>query len=507
MKIKLISREFYLLFFVFIFVVLLSFIGSVYSNVVSLAFMGAFIFYIYYLYNNKKTFWHLLIIIPFLPPYFAVQIGTLPVITAFRALLLIFIIDQLIIKKRLPELLYTIRNDKLTPIIFIYSGGVMIPGFVQLVSQNDKTAFIGSLAIIIEKVLLYYLVAINVKLEVKTHGKDKVLNKLLHYLCASAFVLAIFGIIEYSTSFNVFNLLEISPVEGISSNASTYIRQGHLRVSTSFLHSLAYGLYLLLMIPIAYYQANVYKKNKNKFSFYSILFLLLIINLFLTYSRSTLLTLFAVSFVIFFIFSNLKRKIIIFYSAFFLFFPVAAFSLTSVADDIPVISTIGANTKALSDTFFGTHLVKDFGKNSEPFSYRNLLINYAFKEQESFENIFGKGIGFIRKEPLVFNIPELNPYGPTISTSVDNYYVNVKLELGWIGFTTTLLFLVVVLFSIFKHRKSNNFNRILLVSFSGYLFELTMVGDLYTMQYFWILLAVASGFNSFKDKNEKPTLT
>ncbi|WP_165350726.1 O-antigen ligase family protein [Ectobacillus funiculus] len=507
MKSTLNIREFYLIFFTITFVGLLSYLGATNSNMVSVAIACASIFFIYYAFNIKKTFWHFLLVIPFLPPYFAVQLGSLPVVTAFRAILILFIIDQLLIKKRLPDLLYTIRKDRLTPIIFLYSLGVMIPGFIQLVSQNDTTAFIGSSAILIEKVLLYYLVVMNVRFELKKDNGKIVLDKILHTLCLSAFIVSICGIVEYITKFNVFHLLEISPVDGISSSSSTYIRQGNLRISASFLHSLGYGLYLLLMIPIAYYQANMYKnKNKNRYFFYSILFILLLTSVLLTYSRSTLVSLLAVSFVVFFVFSNLKRKIVIFCSAVFLFIPILALSLTPVADDIPVISTIGGNTKALSDAFFGTHLVQDFGKNSEPFTYRNELINFAFNEQESFEDIFGKGIGFIRTEPLVFNIPELNPYGPTISTSVDNYYINVKLELGWIGFTTTLLFLISALLFIIKHRKASFFNTILLVSFSGYLFELTMVGELYTMQYFWIMLAVCSTFISFKNKNDKPTL-
>lgn len=504
LKYSLNTKELPLMIFVLIFLVLELYIGASYSFLIPIGFACMLLFVSYYAYSIKKTFWHFLIIIPFLPPYFAVQLGSLPVFTAFRIILLVFIFDQLIIKNRIPLLVHTILKDKLTPIILIYSLGVMVPGILQFAEQLDTTALVGSFSIILEKVTLYYLIVMNINIEVKEMDKTNFLNKFLQTLCISAFILSILGIIEYITTFNIFNLLDISQINGISSSSSIYFRQGNLRVSTSFIHSLGYGLYLILLIPISFSQAKKYKnQNQKQFLFYSVLLFLLLANLFLTYSRSTLISLILVSFIVYFIFSNLKKKIILIYSAFFLLFPMIVFSLTSTADNIPVISTIGKNTKAISDTFFGTHLVENYGDNQEPFAYRSKLIEFAFKEQYGFENIFGKGVGFIRKEPLVFNIPELNPYGPTVSNSVDNYYVNVKLEQGWVGFITTILFLAVVLIFLLKYRKKNIFFTFLLISYGGYLFELTMVNELYTMQYFWILLAL---FSSYAFQNNKKEL-
>lgn len=476
-----------------IYIIIAIFLGNIYSPLISFGLMFLFLFIVYYGLYIKNTFWHFLFIIPFIPPYLAYQLSSsLPVITAYRLILLLFIFDQLLVKKKLRIFLKTIKKDKFSPVIFIYSIGIMVPGFFHLSESFDKTAFIGSFSIIFENVILYYLILMNCGTYFK---KDiKYFQKALSIICLSSLILSILGIIEYVTSFNIFHLLETSNVSGILSN--TYVRQGQLRVSSSFSHALGYGLYLLLVIPIAFYK---FKKSNHK-KYYTVLLFLLIINLFLTISRSTLLA-FGCSLFVFYLLSNLKRKIMYLYISLIIVFPAMAISLVPGTENVPVISIIGNNLKGLSDTFLGTHMATDYGNNIEPFSYRNQLINYALSQQGT-DNIFGKGVGFIRKEPLVFYIPEINPYGPTISQSVDNYYANVKLESGWIGLISTFILLFAIILTIFRNRKKGLFNKIILVSFMGYLIELFSVNDLNTIIFLWILLAIYSSYLSLNRENK-----
>ncbi|MGQ7889891.1 O-antigen ligase family protein [Paenibacillus sp. WC2504] len=473
---------------------LLTYVGMEHSVIYPITIAVSGLCFVYYLINYKKTFWYFLGIIPFLPAYFSVQFGSFPVITAFRVLLLLFIIDQLILKKRLAFLLNTMKKDRLAPIILFYTAVICSTSLVHLAMDKDFTSMIGAISIIVEKVLLYYLVLMNINIE--SNRNSAYLDKVLHTFCFSAFVLAVLGVIEYFTSFNVFSLLETSNSEAI--RYSTYIRQGDLRVASSFLHSLGYGLYLLLIIPIVFYQLRKYMNNKKTigFKYYVVLLFLLLTNLLLTSSRSTLIAL-AIGFIVYFIMTSLRNKIIIAYSAVFLCIPFLVFSITSYADDIPLVSSVGKNVKALSDTLLGTSLVEDYGKNSEPFTYREELVRYAFN-QEGIDGVFGKGIGFIRNEPLIFYLPTINPYEATVSKSVDNYYVNAKLESGWIGLLVTIIFLLTVLLKIYKQRKKDFFYLVLFTSFAGYLIELTMVNELETMRYFWILLAVFSAFKKFQ---------
>lgn len=485
------NRKFYL-FLAIVLIIFLNLVGIFFSYIVSLGLVVMLGFIIYYFINSNNTFWMFLFLLPFIPPYFAFSISeSLPLLSGYRLFLLLLLFDQLILKKRFNMLLSTIKNDRFLILIFIYLLGIEIPSFYEFFKNQDNTALVGGVAVVFEKILVYFLVIVNIQLSFKKIGKNETLMKTLHIFSLSAGILSVLGIIEYISSFNLFTLLDISNRSGVSSTA--HIRMGELRVSTSFAHSLGYGLYLLLMIPIACYQVKKYKNNnRNRYYFNSLLVLLLIINVLFTASRSTLLAL-IISAIVAFLIMNIRKKIIYFYLALFIGGPLLIFSITPIAKDLPIISNIGSNVQSLSDTLIGTRLTDNFGANEDPFVYRNKLIDYAFHLPGT-ENIFGKGIGFIRKEPLVFNLPELNPYGPTISYSVDNYYINIKLELGWIGFLITLFVIVIFLIKLVKYRTHNDFFSIILVSFSGYLFALTMVDELDTMKYLWILLGLFSAF-------------
>lgn len=487
------SKQGYLTIFAFVFACMIGVLGA-YSPVYSIGLLIVFISIVYYAFYSSKIFWHFLFIIPFIPNYFSFKVtSSLPLVSAFRVVLLFFIVDQLLFKRRLPLLINTIKQDKFNVIVTIYSLCAFVLGLLKL-STGNNTAFIGSVSLLLENILFYYLIQMNIRIEIQKHG-EKLLKQFLDIMCLSAFVLSILGIIEFVTSFNIFTLLNTSNVLGVGS--STYFRAGSLRVSTSFPHALGYGMYLLLIIPLVYVQWKRYKS-----SYYLMLLILLLVNVLLTGSRSTILAL-GLSFVTYFLVINLKQKLILFYSVFFLGIPLLLFCLTPGANEIPGVSIISKNVQSVSDAVFGTSYVKDFGMNAEPFSYRQQLINYAFSQTGS-NDIIGKGIGFIRTEPLVFNIPELNPYGPTISYSVDNYYINVKLEQGWIGLISTLLFLSFVLFKMFKNRKRHPLFAMMIVGLVGYLFELTMVNDLGTIKYFWILLALFSSCLIFLNEKQLP---
>lgn len=495
MKNTIIDNQTIVIIFAFLVTIIVTIIGALYSSIYSLAITGVFLFVIFYLMNFKRFFWCFILILPFLPSYFSFKISdAIPLISGIRILFLFFIIDQLLIKRRIQTLVGTIKKDKFKIFIFIYGISIVFTGLYHF-TIGDKTALIGSISILIEDVLFYYLILMNIQIE-KSKLDKQFINKFLHTICISAFILSILGIVEYLTSFNVFTLLETSNVEGVSS--STYIRQGNLRISTSFSHSLGYGLYLLLLIPIAYFQYKNSSKRNSR-NFYLTLTLLLLINMLLTSSRSTLIAFF-VSLVFYFLMSNLRKKLNLFLLICFFIIPLLGFSITPMAEEIPVLSIVGKNVKALSDTLLGTTYIDEYGSNSDPFIYRETLIQYAFSLNGS-ENILGKGIGFIRSQPLVFDIPELNPYGPTISYSVDNFFINQKLEIGWIGLITTILLFASIIYFAFKHRKEQNIYLIFLVSLIGYTCELFMVNSLDTLKYFWIITALLSAFSSNKSIN------
>lgn len=451
---------------------------------------------VYYALNSHRLFWHFVFLIPLLPPFLAFKGGGLPFINGFRLMLVVFIFDQLVLKRRIPEFINAIKQDRFKIIVLIYGLCTFASGFYQFTIARDTGAFIGSLAILVEKILFYYLIIINVKIHVQKLGVKDFLKKFLHIICAGSFVLAFFGIIEFLTNYNVFQLLDISNSEDLK--YKEYIRSGQIRVSSSFAHTLGYGLFLLIVIPISFYQLKMSQTKKIKF-FYSILSLLLIVNLFMTLSRSVMLA-GVICLVTSFFLVNFKQKLKLFLIAIYFLVPILLLSLSSYGNNILVISTIGTNIKALSDSFLGTSLVENFGANEEPFSYREQLIDYAFAVKGE-ESVFGKGIGFIETEPIEMYIPELNPFAPTVSKSVDNFYLLIKLEQGWIGLVATILLFVVVLLTMLRFKNNNPFNFFILIAFIGYIFELTMVADLDTIKYFWLFLGVYSVVHIHKEES------
>ncbi|QYR19213.1 O-antigen ligase family protein [Paenibacillus sp. sptzw28] len=466
------------------------------SNTMQIIFALALLGIILYLIQNQKLFWYFVILIPFLPPYFSYKMGEMPFINGFRILLFILIYDQLILKQRISNLVNAIKGDKFKIAILIYATCILIPAFVRMYSMQDASNLVSSITIIVEKVLLYYLILMNIHIEVEKIGdKQKFLHKFLHTISIVAFILSVFGVIEFLAQFNIFSLLDVSNFEGLK--YSQFIRSGHLRVSSSFAHSLGYSMYLIIMIPLIFYQIKMAKEiSKKQYYFYLTLLVLLMLNMFMTLSRSALISL-SISLIVFFIFAKLKTKIRFIFLFIYFALPLLTLSVTPFGESIG-LSAIGDSVKALSDSLFGTSYVKDFGNNVEPFSFREELIKYAFS-QSGLEDFFGKGIGFLRNEPMVFYIPELNPFDVTTSQSVDSYYMLVKLEQGWVGLIATITLFSIIILMMLRYMKYNLFNFVLLLSFVGYLFELTMVADLDTIKYFWILLAVFSAYHNFKE--------
>lgn len=461
-----------------IFCISMVIIGNILNYKIPFLIVTLIIFLGIYFINLNNSYKIFIILTPIIPLYLAIDVSTsLPLLSAYRLLYLLFIIDELIIKKKISKLIDCIKKDMFTNIIFIYIASL----FIATIINFNKTSLVNLISIIIEQILLYYIICINIK-------SMKTVELIIDLIIKVSLVLSILGVIEYLTSFNIFSLLDTS--KRLSS--SNYIRMGSLRVSTSFNHSLGYGLYLVLFIPIVMYRMHKSKLEKKKTNLYfdRVTFILMNINLILTGSRSTILIL-IFQYSIMFLMSSWRKQVIISIVGIIIFGAITIFSISPVGENIPGISMINNNIKMLYDTLLGTNLVDNFGDNDDPFIYRGKLIEYALSKKGK-EFIAGQGLGFIRDNPLVFDIPELNPWGPTISYSVDNYYILKFLEVGFIGLIGTIALFFKYLRSIFINIKINYFNKMLFVSMIGYLVNLFMVDQLETIKYLWILLALYS---------------
>lgn len=458
--------------------ILLVALGSTVSYKISYIIVLVILFLMFYFTNIRNSYKIFFMIVPLIPMYLAIDINpSLPLISAYRLLYMLFIIDQLIIKKKMNILIESVKRDKFNKFVFFYVIGI----FISTMFNFNKTSVVNLVSIIIEQVLLYYIIRINLY-------KEEVIKSIIDIVIKVSLLLSILGIMEYITSFNIFSLLDTS--QRVIS--SYYIRMGSLRVSTSFKHSLGYGLYLVLFIPIVLYRLNTLKQNRKNLRYLRtiITFILMNINVMLTSSRSTLLVL-LLQYLIIFIMLNWKKKIVTIIITSIIAGSMIILSISPVAEGMFGISIVSQSIKSLSNTFIGNNSDETFGENSEPFTYRKELIKYSFNKKGK-DFLVGEGLGFIRENPLVFNLPELNKWEPIVSYSVDNYYVLKFLELGIMGLIPMTILFGAFTINMFLNRKKSYLSKMLLISTIGYFLHLFMVDELETIKYLWILFAIFS---------------
>lgn len=98
-------------------------------------------------------------------------------------------------------------------------------------------------------------------------------------------VLAVFGIIESFTHFNVFSLLNNTNAI-LNYNA---VRFGLLRILSFSSHTIVYCVYIMFIINLAFYRITVESRENLKRTILQIIYILLFINAILTLSRSAIL--------------------------------------------------------------------------------------------------------------------------------------------------------------------------------------------------------------------------
>lgn len=430
----------------------------------------------------RETLWMFFLLTPFIPMYVGLNISdSFPYISLFRILLFVFFIDQLIIKKRANLFLKIIKNDANNKLHLMLSILFLISGMFNFIIKGSLESIVGSVSFIIENIMFYFIIKTAVYSEKEKIGAKLLEAKFLKSLFIILIFLSTFGIFESMFSYNIFSGMNI--FQNTSIATEDYIRLGEIRVKTTFVHSLGYAIFILLLLPIV---LESYKNNMiNKFLAIT-LYMLMIYNLFLTLSRSMLIVL-LISVIFYFLYWSNKKRIIFFYVNLITIPMLIAFSLMKATENM----LISKNVKAIIDSLFGTKLSKNFGDNSEPFEYRLRLIDYML-DQDAINSLLGKGIGFIRNSPLSFNIPEINPYGPVISYSIDNFYINMALENGYIITITFLVLIFKNIRTIYQHSRENVFLKSVFIGIMSYSLALTTVNDLYTFKYVWIILAFSN---------------
>ncbi|MGU8607404.1 hypothetical protein ACV3RW_10520 [Clostridium perfringens] len=447
------------------------------NNKIAFIVIGAILFSCISIYF-KNLLYIYIFLLPLLPVTFALNISdSIPLISFSRILLFLLIVYEFI-KQKLS--LKVVLNSSGVYILIFYFIPILISNLINL----NKYSLMGIVNILIEQILFYIILRNNLDLK-----KIDIIMKIIIF---TAFILATLGIVEAITKFNVFSFLDLAKRENLRSSGE-FIRMGSIRIETSFGHSLGFGLYLVMFSPIIFFYSVNLKKCNLKYIGY-ITSVLMIINICLTMSRSTLLILIVQFGVYFLLVKGLKK-------VFLVYLLILGISAFIVIANIPNIENIGVvqTTKnsiySTLDVVFGTDLAKNFSDNdnTDPYIYRNYLIYYTFN-QDFKQLMEGHGIGFLRIQPLYFNIPKLNPYEPIRTVTIDNYYILSVLQSGLIsGIGIILLFIIYLKRSYRIFKTKNQYSYLALGIFLGvlgYSLHLFMVDELGTMRMVWIPLAI-----------------
>lgn len=389
----------------------------------------------------------------FMPDYFGISVLNVQRTTL---LLIWYIIFR--DKEKTKDFLNTIMSFEMNGMIILY----MIVLLYTALYRVDLGTFMNP---VIDQLAVFYTMMYLFKEYIS-------IEKFLKIIIVIAYVLCIMGIFEFLMGKTVFHLLETIP-----GMISVTTRNGQYRIMGPAHHALGYGLYLLIMLPIACYK---YKdRTLNLFNRVGLL-VLLVINAYCTGSRSTL-GLILIEIAVIFLFCTLRQKQVIVligsYCSIIIAIIIVMFYETSVVQGILI------SVASMLDGVFNTNLARSMGVDTTIYDwstrYRELL-------------------------PLIFQLDWINPimgrgYGYTFNwsyegfwiSSIDNYYINQYVKVAYPGLIVQIIFYIyfvgkTVVSAFFK---GSALARAVLISFGFYFINLYWVDALGTLDYIFVLFA------------------
>ncbi|MGL6199650.1 MAG: hypothetical protein ACRC3H_12025 [Lachnospiraceae bacterium] len=397
----------------------------------------------------------LVIAIFFMPDYFGFS-----VFNSQRIILLLIWFMIFRNYERLVDFTKVIYSFRFNWIIITYLLVLLITAVYRMNINTLLNPFFDQIAILYTMIYLF--------------RKELSIKEFLKILIIIMYILCILGIVEYILKGSLF--LNFETIKGLTAGLKT--RNGQYRVMGPAHHALGYGLFLLISFPLAAFDYSAEEVNPLK---RPLLLVLIIINVFLTGSRSTLGLLGAEVIVIFLMSTARLKKVLIIFGGYFLVtggITIALFFHTSVVQSI-MISV--ANT---IDTVFDSSFAEALGTDTSIYElsqdYRKILPKIFTLDWLS--PIIGMGYGY----QLIWN------YNGVSVSSIDNYYVNQYIKVAYSGLLCQCLFYLAMLGTALKGRFMYG-SRLSIVTFYScffYFINLWWVDALGTLDYVFVLFAM-----------------
>lgn len=412
--------------------------------------------------HSQEIFYRLSVFFMFvyivLPQYFGLNTPGFD-LTAQRIGILLLLFYVMENAQRSKDFWVIIKKSEFLPYMCIYL-------FILLYTAVFR-AHLGTFLYSLLELLAMYLVIYIVREVIGV-------KRCIRIILILAYVLCILGLIEYVMKRTPFAYLET--IHGLYTGGM--IRSGSYRIMGPANHSLAYGLILITLLPLSCIDLENDEVNITE---HLSLFLLLIVNIFLTGSRSTLAVMFLEILVLFCFSPKESKKKALLYTFFFLvvlaLFVVAFYGT-------PISRYILLQISSVIDEVFGTSYAVKFGADVTTLynssNYRSYL-------------------------PQIFSHPSLNPllgrgsgYAFTwyvdgyFIKSIDNFYVASYIRYAYPGLIAYMLLILKMSISMLREGVKHK-SGLCLAMFGGvlcYFVNMWWLDTLQTIKYVYILFAL-----------------
>ncbi|WP_066716500.1 hypothetical protein [Clostridium sp. Marseille-P299] len=411
---------------------------------------------------EERCFYKLSVLFVFalfvLPQYFGFQIAGFD-ITAQRMTMIILMIFIMGKQRRWLDFIEIIKTCKFSIHILAF----MAVLFYTAVFRFNVNTFLYSFI----EFLCFYLLIYIIK---DVFGIEKFVSIIIKL----TYILCIQGLIEYGVGYTLFRYLATIP----SLYTGSYIRSGSYRIMGPCNHALGYGLLLLTVVPITCIDV---KKSVINILQNKLLLILLIINIFLTGSRSTLALLCLELFLLLIYSNKYDRKKTLFY----FFGIITGVTLFVIAFyNTPLARYIMLQVTSLYDELAGTEYAVKFGAEvirlQDSSNYRKML-PYIFT-LDWLNPLIGRGSTYVLSVKI----------GSIYIKSIDNFYVAHYIRFAYPGLITFVVFMLCVLKSMHRTARDHK-SGIVKSMFIGslcYFINLWWLDSLMTLKYVYILFAI-----------------
>lgn len=392
-----------------------------------------------------------------LPQYFGLRLPGFDFTAQRIAIVFVFLI---LLEKstRMRQFLRIIKSCSLLPLMSIY---LFILLYTAVVRKHMGT-FLYSLIEFIAFFMMVYFIK-------EVLG----ISEALRLLVCFSYLLCLLGLVEYVMGRSPFSYLET--ISGLYTGAQ--IRSGSYRIMGPCNHALGYGLLLGTIIPFACYNDN---EDQLDMTVHWPLVMLILLNVLLTGSRSTLAVC-GLELLLFFLFSSKEKKKKTVLALIVMIFVLAVITVVTIRTSFG--RYIMLQITSVIDEIFGTSFAVRFGADKTTLAnsaaYRDLLLDIF---HVSWLNPWiGKGAGYVFYWY----------YQGYYIKSIDNFYVANYIRYGYPGMIAYILIIVFTLYKMVKMavKKKSALCTCLFIGVFCYFVNLWWLDTLQTIKYVYILFA------------------